>query len=277
MSGADSAPKIADRGDDSVRWWGSFSIDADSVLRWRVGPMRMWLARTDREWRVAHERGSDPFESALEAAELCRDGCESSPGAVRVRFGFRSTTDMFRVLPALPDRALIVRPEEPIHLPSGEESILFISIPLWIGIHTGAPSTPLYETPIFRPSDTWFGPPTVAGGSCYASGTRARSSLEDLALLPQRAVSVVRILNHADSELPLERIRLPSPNLSLFASQDGQLWTEAVTLERKEDGQSASIDLERGPSGEIGPTELLVEPREPMERGLLMRAFDGLF
>lgn len=276
MSEAEGAPKVAERRGGSVRWWGSFSIDVGEVLRWKIGPMRMWLARTDREWRVAHECGSDRLEPTLAVAESCRDVGEASPDAVRVRFGFRRTTDAFRVFPALPDRPIVIRPDEPIYLPPGEESTLFVSIPLWIGIHAGSPPTQLYETPIFRPSDTWFGLPTVAGGRCYASRTRARSDLSDLELLPQRAVAVVRILNHAESELPLERLRLPSPNLSLFVSRNGQLWTEAITFEREDEAQSTSMDLDGGPSVEIGPTELVVGPRERMEKGL-MRTFGGLF
>lgn len=269
--------KTGERDSGASRWWGAFSIESGDTLRWRIGPMRMWIARTEQEWRVIHEQGQDPFEPALAVAQPSGNADEPTPLAHRVRFAFRSTPDPIRVLPALPDRALVVKPEVPIHLPPGEEIPLFISVPLWIGIHVGASSTPLYETPIFRPSDTWFGPPTEAGGRCYASRTRARVSLENLALLPQRAASKVRIRNHAESELVLERLRLPSPTLSLFASANGQLWTETVTLERKEDGQSASVDLERGPSREIGRAELIMGPREPLERGLLTRAFGGLF
>ena len=96
-----------------------------------------------------------------------------------------------------------------------------------------------------------------------------------VAKVPHRAVSVVRIRNNGESELALDRIRLPSPYLSLFASPDGQLWTEAVTLEREEDGQRATVDLARSPPAEIGHTELIAGPRERMEKGLLMRTFGG--
>ena len=94
-----------------------------------------------------------------------------------------------------------------------------------------------------RPSDTWFGPSTLEGELCYESKTAVRFNLDNVPRRPHRAISVVRIRNRTDTQLSLERLKIPLPNLSLFGTEDGQLWTESITLERDEDGENATVKL----------------------------------
>jgi hypothetical protein len=67
------------------------------------------------------------------------------------------------------------------------------------------------------------------------------------------------------------------PNLSVYSAADGRLWTEAVTLERREDGDVAELQLAKGPPPEARSAKLLHGPRSKAEKGLLIRAFGGLF
>jgi hypothetical protein len=257
------------------RWWGTHAIPLGSSGYWQLGPLKLWVRRGEREWQIARQRGDDPLEDAL--AVQVPSELEASDEASFTRHALRKTGEDVSLLPALPDRSLVVRPVAPFYLPSGEETTLFVSSPLWVQMQVQRPPIPLEDEPIFRPSDTWFGPTTLAGELCYATTTGARLELEELPLRPHRAVSAVRIRNRARSELFLERLKLPTMNLSLFYSASGHLWTQALTLDREEDGEHASVQLENTPPANVGRTEIVAQPRQRVGKGFLLEAFGGLF
>ena len=103
-----------------------------------------------------------------------------------------------------------------------------------------------------------------------------RYNLENLSIRPFRAITVVKILNHADTPLPLARLRLPLPLLSLYANREGSLWTEAVTLDRQQDGDMAQVKLSRSAPDVAGECSRVCEPREAMGRHTLIRSFTSL-
>jgi hypothetical protein len=103
-----------------------------------------------------------------------------------------------------------------------------------------------------------------------------RYNLQNLATRPSRAITVVRISNLAPTVLPLARLRLPLPNLSLYSGEDGGLWTEFVTLERRHDGDLAEIRLAAAAPPEAGRCTLVSPPRTVMGRHSLIRSFTSL-
>jgi hypothetical protein len=87
---------------------------------------------------------------------------------------------------------------------------------------------------------------------------------------------VIRILNHATTPLPLERLRIPLPLLSLFAAKNGRVWTEAITLDRGQDDNLADIKLGQAAPTEAGPCTLIAAPRATMDKRDPIRTFTGL-
>lgn len=255
-------------------WWGQFEFAAGETRTWRLGPLEMWISRTAAEYRVAVRRDPDGDLSALQAGTPW-DG-PVPEDAETVRYGVRESTRRLEVTPATADRAAIVKAESEFFVPPGGAVTAFISSPLWVSVNLSDPKRPLHEAPTQRPSDTWFGPSTLVGELCYAIRSSVRFDFGNLPVRPYRAVSVVRILNHADSPLPLARLRLPLPFLSLFASADGRLWTESVTLDRKQDDELAEVKLGKSAAREAGPCVKVAGPREEMEKQHLIRSFTGL-
>jgi hypothetical protein len=86
----------------------------------------------------------------------------------------------------------------------------------------------------------------------------------------------VRIQNNAPSVLLIEKLKIPVPFLSLFVSDEGHLWTEALTLERKEDSEGTKVQLDDRPT-QIVTTERIARPRKKMSKGFLLDAFGELF
>ena len=135
----------------------------------------------------------------------------------------------------------------------------------------------MQEVPIVRPSDTWFGPSTLSGELCYASTTQGRLYLSDLPQRPHRAISPVRIKNQAEKPLLLTQFSLPTPYLSLFDTEDGGLWTEAVTLLNDDDTDMAKVSFSESPPAPYAKAKKITKAREKKDRNMLLNTFSTLF
>ena len=255
-------------------WWGDYEVAANQTLRWQLGPKTLWITRGDQEWRVTSVDGRDVLDNRLAIAEPAEEpaGDDSDVRRIASRSGSRS----IRLAPVLPDLPVVVKTTQPFFVPAMEETTLFVSVPLWLRVYFDGRERELVDTPIARPSDTWFGPDTMTGELCYALRTSARLHLGHLSRRPHRAISAVRIQNNAPSVLHIEKLKVPVPNLSLFASGEGHLWTEALTLEREEDSYGTKVRLDDRPT-QIVATERIARPRKKMSKGFLLDAFGELF
>jgi hypothetical protein len=101
-------------------------------------------------------------------------------------------------------------------------------------------------------------------------------TLDDDPGFPHRALSVVRIENRGRSPLPIERIKLPMPALSLYGTPAGGLYTEGMTLRRESDDELAEVRLSGSPPSEARGGTHLGGPRVRVSRGLV-HVFGRLF
>lgn len=258
-----------------VRWWQETELPEDSAGFWQIGPLAFWLQRSVGEWRFVGEYREDAPEDVL-LHRLPATRPMPAAGDLQRRLGFRRTSGRVRLLPALPDRAVVVQPATPFALPAGEETTLYISTPLWLRVAVGDPPQEFVELPTRPLSDTWFGPDTRVGELCYAASTSARLRREALPMRPCRALTELRLRNQAAGALDVQKVQLPMPTMALYMSADGALWTEPVTLVRRDDGELAALELGRGAPAHLAQPRRLAEPRRQPEKGLLLRAFGGL-
>jgi hypothetical protein len=280
ISTAPSGPANEEDAATFVPWWGEMGLEPDRPRRWSIGPRRLWAWRSPRELSVAHRVGDDPHDTTLELG-LPEDVDVVPPDAARLRFAVAAEASAPQLRAALADRAAVVRPETSLSIPPGEEVTLYVSSPVWLRIVLPSPAgkeeTVLCEIPTWRPSDTWFGPNTLRGELAYALATTGRLALEDRIGPPHRAVTPIRIRNRQDEPLGLERLKIPLPNLALYASR-ARLWTTALTLDHEGDDESTALSLTTGAPDEAGPdTERLAAPRQATGGNLVMRAFARVF
>lgn len=260
--------------DSLSRWWGDYEIGFNQTLRWQIGPKIIWISRGHKEWKVASTEDQDPVDNSLVVAE---SAVEPDTDDIDVkRFAVQNKNRKLQLMPALPDRPLIVNASTPFFIPPMQEATLFVSVPLWVRIYIDGGTTELIDSAIIRPSDTWFGPDTMTGNLCYASQTSARLQLDNLPLRPHRAISAARITNNASSMLTIEKLKIPVQNLSIFTTDTGQLWTASLIIEREEGTDNANISLDKDPTQFVA-SKILTPPRTKMSKGFLLDVFGGLF
>ena len=254
-------------------WWGDFELAEGVTGYWRVGPLELWVSNLAHEWRIHYRREDAALDDTLSVAIPAETAADEHTESLR--FGFGKTGTKLNLLPVLADRSVVVKPEVPLYIPSGEEATLYVSTPVWLRL--SLESRKLLELPSYRPSDTWFGPSTIVGEFCYASSTAGRLSLNELEFRPHRAVTPLCVRNRASDPLLLERVKLPVQYLAVYRSRDDFLWTQKVTLERAEDGDLAGLNISKTVPKEVGSTVRLSEPRQRPDKNLVVRAFSKLF
>lgn len=261
---------------DSKAWWGTTEVPLGEQRYWSIGPLRLAIGHLPGEWRIRHLSGDDPLEGTVRLAEATRPDDFDVDRETVVRFANSDAHPGVSLWPALADRPVVSHPVEPFYVLPGEEARLFVSTPVRLAIRFGTQSYP-FELPIVRPSDTWVGSTTGEGQAAYSSRTFCRSRLEDLPFRPHRCVTVVHVHNRAGSPLKLEKISVAVPHLSIYACDDGRLWTQSITLTREEDDDKVGIEISQAPPTEAAGNERLGGPREPVNGHALQRALGALF
>lgn len=261
---------------NGLAWWEPQQVSTGQTLSCRIGPFHLRIERTATEWRIATDCEEEAPDSTPPATlELTGESLLNDDGIER--FVTPRSDGPLRLKPLLPDRAVVIRPRQPLFLSSNSETVLYLSVPVWlqIGIGTGQP-TVLREVPTLRLSDTWFGPSTREGEFCYSDKTRARSTLAEVPYRPHRILTPVTIRNEADTILPLEKLSLPVPALSVYGAADGSLHTQGVSLFRRSDSDMATMKIDEKPPSTVGQVSLISSPRQAGRSGLV-RAFSLLF
>lgn len=263
------------------KWWGEFDLHPGKWARWKIGPKDFFARSMGDEWRFAWRTGHDMlseevrFESPTDQEPSDADSTE--PEFELRRYALEDAHNRLRLTPKLADRPVIVRPETPLYLPPGQRTVLYVSTGVWVAV--APPSMDdqfLFEVPIYRASDTWFGPNTLTGELCYTAVTSARTNPSLLAQVPHRAFTPIDITNNGGDALEIEYLRVPVTQLSLYAGAKGRLWTDKITFEREQGESSASLKISAHEGLEAGPDSRLSGPREPESAGIV-HSFSRIF
>lgn len=258
----------------TTKWWGHFELTEGVAGRWQVGPMALRIEHRPNEWYVEHQVGTDPLSTEFAVELPCLD--VGRLGGTSVRFASARTTSEVVLRPALADRPIVARPMVPLVVPAGESVGLFVGSPVWLQLGWAERPETLLDLATFRPSDTWFGPSPAMGELCYSTRTGARLRLDESAARPGRVATGLTVSNHGRDALSIEHIKLPVPQLTLHASADGQLWSQAIIFRRGVDDDHAEVHLCEGPPAEAGSTVCVAEARRGAEGNAFQRALSAL-
>lgn len=255
-------------------WFGRFSLQVNEVGFWQTGPYQLWLQRTAHEWKAVSVQGRDAQRKSL-LVEVPSDRIEPPKHTPVRRFAYRQAPEEVTLTPIVADRPVVVSPEESLQVPPQEQITVFISTPAWVELTIGDSPLAILDEPTHRPTDTWFGPSPMKGELCYATKTAARMNLENVPTRPHRVISVVEIENRAKTTLHVEKLKIPVNNLSVYATESGELWTETLTLDHQDESAITTVRLGKGPPANAADATLVRGPRLPMDVSLLTRAFGG--
>ncbi|MDQ8038459.1 MAG: hypothetical protein REI12_13625 [Pedobacter sp.] len=257
-------------------WWGEFDFEAGSSRQWELAGLELAITRHSQEWHFWTQRTAMQSEDNHEW-QLRDANALVETQARFTRFVFRQTASHLSLLPRMADRSIVIRPITPLFVPGGQETVFFVSTPLWIAGYAEGVIAPLFDIPVIEPRETWFGPTPARGELCYATKVTGRTTLAQVAPRPFRAVTPVHVRNHGSSSLPIERINIPAPFLPVYAAESGRLWTPALTVTRDAHSPRLHIHIDKGITTEAGHVTQLTPARRGEDEHALIRVFDNFF
>ncbi len=258
-----------------ARWWGVYGFEVGQRRAWQLGSLRLRITRHAGEWLLCHHRPAVQPEDEQDWCALPADADLGNP-LQQARYLFEKTGDTLALLPRLADRSVVVRPMRPIFIPAGQQGSLLVSTPLWVVGHPPNQREALFDVPVIRPNDTWFGVDTQRGQMAYATPVFARTNLVDLPPRAFRAVTPVHFRNASGVQRQLDRLNLPVPNLPLyFSPAQGRFWTSQIEVVWESTGRGARIRMEQSQPKQAGAVEFVHAPRS-LDRSLL-HMLDGFF
>lgn len=167
--------------------------------------------------------------------------------------------------PALPDRAIVVSPEQPFHLPPGGTARIFVRVPLFVQlvrVNLIGEDTVLEAFPSLVLSDTWWGTFTE-GEVAYWIPTRARRAVAGDAFDPHLAICPFMLVNEAEQPLPIERFAVRVSHLTLFGLGSAA-WTDEVRVSYKGAQAGSEVRYTGVLPDEAGDIPTLAPPGKPL-------------
>lgn len=251
--------------------WEPVTCEHDVCYTWDIGPLSVYILNRDDEWHISVQRDQDVADGQPSEGRPV----EKPEQAEWIRWIAPGSEHTVMLGPRMPDRPVVVRPENPLKISAGAEASFTVGIPLWIAVITGTdPKVQLCEEPVTVLSNTWFGEP-VEGELCYSLTSRAMRSTELISRDLHRAVCPVHIHNKSGSELAFERLCLRVGELRLYSGPEG-LVTSDVTVTYKGQDQKSVIKIgKKAPSG-VRTALCVAEPRDISDSSVIRKSFSRI-
>lgn len=249
--------------------WGDHDLPDPSEHREFVfGPLEIRVRRVQSEIWIAHRRDTDG------AAPDDWDDDAAAPTDWS-RWALRDEDTQLRLVPALPDRMLVVKVEQPFTLLNRADARIYTRVGASIQIQAVGDrgATDLVEIPVERLSDTWWGD-FRTGESAYWLATRARREVPHELLAPWQIVCTLQLSNRSSDNLSVEKLALRVEHLSVFGSED-RLWAEEVQVEYRGEDEGSDIEMTGRPPGEAAGASKVAAARVK-SRGFRARTFEKL-
>ena len=249
--------------------WHKQTFEAEKVYLARFGPLSLWIRQSDGEIQIAESRNEE--ERQINCHGLV-EWSESVPESlIWSRWIMAQETQEVRILPCMPDRAVVVRTASPVKLPTGKEAEFFVSIPIWLRIQTESPQTiVLDEVPTVIRSNIWFGDPT-SGELCYSLISRAHRTVSETDHPVYKAVCPVKIRNMSQERLDIERFCVHVEYLNLYEGMHF-LWCNEVTITFQGKDLISKVSYARKKPKLGDNLSLITSPRTMFKETLLKRS-----
>ena len=250
--------------------WGDHDLpEPGADHTFAFGPLKVRVRRVKNELWVASRR------DAAEGSAGHRERMPADDDPEWSRWALPDQDARLRFTPALPDRMLVVKVEQPFTLLSHATARIYTRVGASVRVQVAGSrgALDLTEIPVERLSDTWWGD-FQSGEYALWLATRARRDLTDVRIEPWQIVCTLELVNTSSDSLPVEKLALRVEHLPVFRT-GGQLWAGEVRVEYLGADQGSEIEPTGRPPAEAGEAERVAPARVP-SMGFRARTFAKL-
>ena len=224
--------------------WGIIEIPKGNTGLLTAGRCRIFTRQNGHEWLISSDYqgcGDQTVDGAWQARNQ-----ELEDGITWKRYVTGADSSL-ELVPALPDRPLVIRPDAPISVLPRKSGKFYVAIPVWLSLRTGQPGKPMTVAEITSVilSNTWFGDPAT-GELCYSLDAPLTRVPHSVPISAGRAMCTFAVTNGSTERLDFQRICVHVENLSLF-SEGGNLWTNELNVFFKGSDQISQISIKSQP------------------------------
>jgi hypothetical protein len=237
--------------------WGRHTVPTDDDACLRLGPLEVRFVHRAGELRLRWAREGEPPEDPPRWSRWAT--AEGWDGEIEL-------------VPAFPDRLVVVKPEDEFRLVQGARARVFLRVPLHVEVYLGtAGAPPLVSVPTAIMSDTWWGT-TEEGELGYWMHTRARREIRPDEFEEHLCICPLQLENRAPEDLPVDKIALRVDHLTLYRDAE-HLWADETRVRYLGEEEGSRIDMVGRPPTEAPEARRLAGPRVPVDRGFSARTF----
>lgn len=244
--------------------WNTYEIETGNEKSWQLGHHLFWVRRTDaKNWQIAKKYFTNKQSIPTEVIET---------NELEWNNFFLEGGNKIELLPALPDRAMVIKPASNIKLLPDESLELFVNLPVWIQIYAYKKQERkfLHEFPSKIMSSTWFGE-NDAGELAYSMDNRMSLIESDLEDSDARITCKIVVMNESDEIMDFQRLNLRVEHLAIYR-KNNKLFATPVEFQYKGTGELSRVSY----STEIGKDKaytLVNKERVRPDKNILKRSF----
>lgn len=248
-------------------FWKKYEFKAGQTYSFRAGFADVSVKRTADGWLMKSHLKEECGET-LAAAEI--DELQNDSEVLHFQSG---KSQQLIVTPAFPTKAVVFRNNKTIKISAGESAHLYFRIPLTMQFYFDEikEENRLFEMPLQRLSDTWFGEPD-SGEPAFSIGNNYDIALPEVEVMPWEAIVPVEIINNTTALFELQRLILRVDEFSLYL-RNKQLFSNYVEIEFKGPEHAGNITLSVKNEIHGSKPVLFARPRISGGRNLLRKSF----
>ncbi|MEJ2634214.1 MAG: DUF432 domain-containing protein [Calditrichia bacterium] len=253
--------------DGRISLWGDFPLPDNEERQWEVGPFRLHYKISGNELWTEYSR-----QNSKEGSNKPAQSAENTSWS---RFALRHGYAKIRILPVLPDRAVVVKPETAFWISKGAKSRVYVRVPVWVQMRLmGRQPVTILDVSTVVLSNTWFGG-FMQGELSYWISSSARVDILPDPSRPHMAICPIQIINNSNSDLLVEKIGLRVPYLSLFYDS-GQLWSDEMKISYRGGEAVSSLSVSGIVPPELPGGKLISAPRDHMKKNFAAKTFSSI-
>lgn len=248
-------------------FWNKYEFTIGQTFLFKAGFTEVFVKHITNGWLIKNHEVNQPY-AELEMEEV--EGIEDDSDVFHFQTG---KSHVLHVVPALPTKAVVFRNNKNIKVSAGQSASLFFCIPLTMQFYFQEVKGEnlLFEIPLRRLSDTWFGEPDN-GEPAFSIGSNYDKAFDEVKASSWEAIAPVEIINNTAGLLDLQRLILRVDDFSLYL-RSKQLISNHISIDFKGQEHAGSVNLSVTKDIHGQKPLQLAKPRSNESKNLLRKSF----
>lgn len=246
--------------------WTTNTFNLSEMFCWKVGKKEVYFKRNSSSWSFALQ------DSAEQVAQPQKLPVSSDTSELEWSVVVDQSNKLL-LLPALPDRSLVVKLKMPFKILPKQSIQLYITVPISLQFYSGKMDKDnlMLEVPTADFTSTWFGE-THDGELSYAHFVDIHSLLQTPTQAPNHIICPLKLSNESSKPFEVQRFLLQVQYLKLFLVDDA-LWTNETYISFNGENEMSDVNFSKSVPLRLKNAKLINEPRKSHSIHMLSKSF----